>query len=211
MEDGILIPEIDLTENEGVAQEEVNVKPPKLVEFHKVDLSTGERLDVVLIDVNNEVIPEDCKEGWGNLTLFDPIFDFTINGWVDNKPEEEILAHYRELKDWELNKACEQSILAGFTHTIDGVEYQFSYDMQAQTNFGDSRALLNDGVISQVPWTVKQDGKYTRISITKEIMDALTLTILMHKTNYISRYRDELLPRVTNAKTVAEIKAVTWE
>ena len=211
MEDGILIPEIDLTENEGVAQEEENVKPPKLVEFHKVDLSTGERLDVVLIDVNNEVIPEDCKEGWGNLTLFDPIFDFTINGWVDNKPEEEILAHYRELKDWELNKACEQSILAGFTHTIDGVEYQFSYDMQAQTNFGDSRALLNDGVIAQVPWTVKQDGKYTRISITKEIMDALTLTILMHKTDKISRYRDELLPRVTNAKTVAEIKAVTWE
>lgn len=216
MEFGTNIPNVDIDSTERTGDNgDGNVVtpslPPLLKEFHKIDMDTGARLDVLVIDVNHEEVPEDCKEGWGDRGFFNPVYNFDLNDWVENKPEEEILAFYKDMKDRELNKACQDSILAGFTHTIDGVEYFFSYDMQAQTNFGDSRALLNDGIITQVPWTVKQGEEYARITITKEIMDALTLTILMHKTANISKYRDVLLPLVNKATSLEEIQAVDWD
>lgn len=192
-----------------VAPITVEQKPVQMEEYHKVDLQTGERLDVLLLDSNGD-IPEDCKRGWGE-GFHNPIWDFKQDTWVEGRDYNEILDEAKRDKDIELNMACEQSILAGFNHTIDGVEYHFSYDSQAQQNFGDSRALLTEGVITQIPWTVKLNGEYARIIVTKEIMDGLTVTVLLHKTNNISKYRDILLPKVMNATTVEEVGAVVWE
>lgn len=203
-------PNADNTVTEGGSSNPKPYVPPKMIEHQQIDMDTGAIIDVVVVDVNNETVPEDCKEGWGNRVFFDPIFDFTSNDWVENKPDQEVLDYYKTRKDEELNQACQDAILDGFEHTIDGLTYKFSYDMQAQTNFGDSRALLNDGVITEIPWTVKHNGEYTRIVVDKPTMDALTLTILQHKSANIGKYRDTLLPRVADATTIEEIQAVDW-
>lgn len=122
-----------------------------------------------------------------------------------------ILQNAKDKKDAELNKACQDSILAGFSHTIEGVEYWFSYDKEAQQNFTDAQTVLSDGLMTEIAWTVKKDEEYTRITISKAVMDELKIVILLHKTNNISRYRDELMPLVESATSIEEVEKITWE
>jgi hypothetical protein len=192
-------------------------------EYKQIDLETGIILDTCLFDVDKEYadeegnlfklpLPEDYVEGWGAYRqLFNPVYDFELQDWTETKPQEEIVQHERQLKDAELNELCRQSILAGFTHTIDGIEYQFSYDSEAQQNFTDAMTALGQGLIQSIGWTVKKEGEYTRIQITPEIMNELKIVILMHKDSNISKYRDVLMKAVTEAQTVEEVRAVSWE
>lgn len=126
------------------------------------------------------------------------------------KADDVIVKIAKERKDIELNKACQKAIMDGFEHTINGKEYHFSYDTQAQINFGDSRQLLNDGIIEETPWTVTLNGEYERIDINKSMMDELTEQIFFHKQRNISKYRDILMPKVEIAKTVEEVNAINW-
>jgi hypothetical protein len=166
-------------------------------------------------------------EGWGSTRgndadvefqieedspfLNDLPFAYELKDGLLVKSDLILLETEKELKDYELNRECEKAILGGFKHTIDGVEYHFSYDMQAQTNFGDTRALMTEGLITEMPWTAKRDGDYVRINITKDIMNGITLAIMNHKANHISKYRDSLLPLVEKAETIEEVRAITWD
>lgn len=120
------------------------------------------------------------------------------------------LSNAKSKKDIELNQACQGAILAGFFHTINEVDYWFSYDKEAQGNFSDAQSLLSDDLVEEIIWTVKQDGVYTRIPITKDIMQELKMVILRHKTGNISKYRDVLMKVVNEAQTVEEVEAVSW-
>jgi hypothetical protein len=116
-------------------------------------------------------------------------------------------------KDIELNKACNESILAGFSHIINGVVYWFSYDMEAQGNFRDAKEMLSDGVVLEIPWTVRLggvNGEYARIPINLETIKQLSLVIMEHKTKNISKYRDFLMPIVNDAEEIKEVEDVTW-
>lgn len=117
----------------------------------------------------------------------------------------------KQKKDLELNRACRESILAGFYHVIDGVQYWFSYDKEAQQNFTDAQAVFADGLVQELKWTVKKDGEYTRIVINNDIMNELKLVILNHKDSNISKYRDILMPLLNSATTVEEVEAITWD
>ena len=118
----------------------------------------------------------------------------------------------KERKNEELNIACQEAILSGFYHVIDGERYHFSFDMEAQLNFQGAERLFSMGVIDEVKWTVhREDGRYERITINKEIMDKLSLVILKHKNDNISKYRDVLLPMVEKAETVEEVESITWD
>lgn len=121
-----------------------------------------------------------------------------------------VLQNAKANKDAELNQACQDAILAGFPHTIEGVEYWFSYDKEAQQNFTDAQIIMSDGMLEVIPWTVKKDDEYVRIPISKAVMDELKVVILLHKTNHISRYRDELMPLVESAQSIEEVEAITW-
>lgn len=120
------------------------------------------------------------------------------------------LAKEKGKKALELNKACKNAILSGFDYIIDGVEYHFSFDQEAQMNFQGAKEVLNDGLVQEIMWTVKQNGEYTRIPVTKALMAELTVAILQHKDNNISKYRDFLMPMVNGSTTVEEIQSVTW-
>lgn len=130
------------------------------------------------------------------------------------KDETVLLNIARENKDAELNTACQKAIIEGFTHKINGQDYWFSFDQEAQSNFQGTRPLLKEGLIQSINWTVRlggKDGEYTRIPIDVNIMDELTIAILMHKDRNISRYRDELLPLVYKAESLPEINAINWD
>jgi hypothetical protein len=135
-----------------------------------------------------------------------------INGQII-KDDDLSLRTEKQMKDIELNRACQEAILAGFTHIVNGVTYWFSYDYEAQGNFRDAREVLNDGIVDEIMWTVREDGQYgnyTRIPITLDIMHELTVVIMQHKTDKISKYRDFLMPLVKEATTIEELEAIKW-
>jgi hypothetical protein len=119
----------------------------------------------------------------------------------------------KQVKDTELNAACQEAILAGFTHVINDKTYWFSYDFEAQGNFRDAKEMLSDEVVSEIPWTVREggkDGPYTRIPVDLTIIRELSLVIMNHKMEKIAKYRDFLLPIVEDATTVEEVFSVKW-
>lgn len=137
--------------------------------------------------------------------------------YLDGKLVEDleyVLQIARESKDRELNQTCKNKILAGFNHTINGVNYWFSYDYEAQGNFRDARDDLRDGIVEYMPWTVREGGEngpYVRILIDLNIMKEISGTIYRHKNKNISRYRDTLMPLVDKADTPDKVKEVSWE
>ena len=124
-----------------------------------------------------------------------------------------ILQKAKQRKDAELNQACNTAILGGFNHTIDGVEYHFSYDYEAQGNFRDAKEVLKDGIIESINWTVQKDGQYMRIPINLATLQAIQFTILNHKDSNISKYRETLLPMVyaETTDTVEKVQAISWD
>jgi hypothetical protein len=172
--------------------------------------------DVHLSDVQE--IPPNCVETFLPNGMFSP--KYVDGAWVNGLTDDEIdLLMGRDLlttkakKDAELNKACQDAILAGFTHEINGVVYWFSYDYEAQGNFRDARDILKDNIVTEVPWTVRigsVDGEYTRIPVTLEIMNELTLKIMEHKMSNIGKYRDFLMPIVNAEQDVDEVRKITW-
>lgn len=180
-------------------------------EFKIVDAS-GVVIDTVLLDINKP-IPENHFQGWGSRGFHEPIYDFSLKDWVESKTGDELLTQAKKSKDNELNTDCSNAILEGFEHTINGMLYWFSYDSEAQGNFRDAKDVLRDGIVTEIMWTVREggiNGPYTRIPVNNTIMSDLTLVIMQHKNGKISRYRDELLPQVYNATTLAEVSAITW-
>ncbi|EIT85899.1 hypothetical protein A374_08689 [Fictibacillus macauensis ZFHKF-1] len=129
------------------------------------------------------------------------------------------LQNEKEAKDREINDACNAEITAGFNHTINGVEYHFAFDMDAQFNFQAAERLLSKGLKKSIMWTVQIVssgtgalglGNYTRIPITLSIMDDLLVVIADHKEEKIAKYRDVLYPILQAATTVEEVRAITW-
>lgn len=171
----------------------------------------GHYVEPVLIEDEDE-IPFDCTDKELPQPNWKPIFQ---NGdWVETITDEELLDPLKKQKDDELNEACKQAILAGFEHVINGQTYWFSYDMEAQGNFRDGRDILKDGIKTEVPWTVRiggVDGEYARIPINLAVMNELTLIIMDHKLEKISKYRDELMPLVDAAERPEDLLAVNWE
>ncbi|MCP3025990.1 DUF4376 domain-containing protein [Halobacillus sp. A5] len=177
---------------------------------------------IIYLDMDNET---GQVYGWGSSSFneesvsFDlprdhDFFNNPMSYKVENgeltRDSSEVLRRYKQNKIIELSKACNSAILAGFFHVIDGVEYHFSYDIEAQVNFGDLNEVLKDGIVDEVTWTVRKDGEQIRIPITSEIMKELTVSILMHKQNNISKFRDFLEPQVKDATTIEEVKEITW-
>ncbi|UUG68081.1 hypothetical protein [Bacillus phage PK-3] len=118
----------------------------------------------------------------------------------------------KKLKDRELNEACQQAILDGFDYTINGVSYHFSFDTEAQLNFQGAERVFSRNLVESIDWTVKNNstGEYERIPITETIMDELSVIILNHKSDNVSRYRDILYKQLESATTVEEVNAIRW-
>jgi hypothetical protein len=126
------------------------------------------------------------------------------------KDESYILETAKAGKGKELEDACRESILNGFPYTINGVEYHFSYDYEAQGNFRDAKEALLDGSIPEVRWTVRKDGEIHRVLITKEIIVDLCREAMTQKNDKISRLRDFLMLILEGCTTIEDINQLNW-
>lgn len=107
-------------------------------EFFKIDLTTGERLDVSLFDPDEETIPADYVEGWQGRVFHDPKWDFGLNDWVESHSVADIISKMKDPKIAALSQQCEEVIKAGFYYGEDF----FAFQDKDQTNFNQQLSLM---------------------------------------------------------------------
>jgi hypothetical protein len=160
--------------------------------------------------------PELTKD---DVNLMDNGEGVFVNVWNSDKPKptkEELQSWFNEddfvkvkqdKKD-ELDEACTNTILGRFKVTLNGVEYEFSFDMEAQSRFNGTGILFLGNKITEVPWTAYANGERVRIPLTKDDFDIVSMAALNHQNNNIIRY-NQLLLDVDNASK-DELPLIVW-
>lgn len=154
--------------------------------------------------------PPNYKLGWGDVIFFDPIWDYATGEWKENRELEEVLASTRNQKLGEMSNMCQESILAGFYSRVNGVEYKFKYDREAQLNFQDAYNLFQNNLLLEVGWTVRIGEEKQRIKLNKATFTGVYTDAIKHKNENINHLYEAVTQRVEAAKTLEEIRAIEW-
>ncbi|MGH0831170.1 hypothetical protein ACQVTX_23130 [Bacillus pretiosus] len=120
--------------------------------------------------------------------------------------DEYILNHHKKLKSAILSEKCDEVIVTGFKST-NGHTYRMKGD--DQINFiGQAHELIFfDKETETVPW-LTEDADYI-VHSRDEWLNNVYREAFMHKKAQLYKY-SELKKKITDAKTHAEIVAVTW-
>lgn len=182
-------------------------------EYFKIDLETGNLLEMfpTLFDDEVDEIPSDYKLSWGG-GLHSPRFDLTLDGWVEELTEDELLNIKRMIKLDELDDKCNQAIYGRFTYTYDdGNVYSFSCDNEAQNNFEKVDRAFEKGRMTDIDWTAYDStGKVVRLNFTVNNFEGLYVAHLNHIQDNIKKLRDTLMPQVMQA-TEDELQNIQWD
>jgi hypothetical protein len=142
--------------------------------------------------------------------LFSRPKDFQYIDGTIVKNETRILKEAKEDKFEELDAKCEEEILGYFKATIDDVEYEFSFDEKAQSNFIGVFALFTQGLITEIEWTAWQGEEAKRVTLDKDQFTSVVLLAFAHRDGKIKRLRNELQPILEACQTLEEVNEVTW-
>ena len=127
------------------------------------------------------------------------------DGWKKVKTLNEL----KQEKIKELDNNCTQAILGRFSATIDGIEYEFSYDEEAQSRFNGIGLLFFANKIQDIEWTAYQNGERVRITLNQTNFDSISLQALQHQNTNIIKY-NTLLQQVNEATTKEQVEAIVW-
>lgn len=131
--------------------------------------------------------------------------------WVEGKIETELLEQAKKAKIHQLRSECEKAILGYFKATVDTVEYSFSNDAEAQSNFKDGIWALEGNKVTSVKWTCYDaSGDVVRLDLDLAKISDVNIARLMHKEAQVAKFRDTLQPQVEAATTISEVQAVVW-
>lgn len=107
----------------------------------------------------------------------------------------------------ELNTACNQTILNGFSSTCMGTEHQYKFDMEYQGNITQQGVMLTlDPTIETVIWPTSDAGV---IPHTREQFIQLCKDAQNWKATNIYRYF-ELKAQVEACTVIADVEAFVW-
>ncbi len=135
---------------------------------------------------------------------------------IEFTPEEQAarLAQYKRDRILAIDAETSQSIFAGFTYAVDGVEYRFSYDTLDQINFADTANLcilaiqgLSSGD-TEIQWkTHTLEGELVTHTFTPaEFLTLYTTGALAHKNGLIDDGEVRKV-NVEAARTIEQINA----
>lgn len=127
------------------------------------------------------------------------------------KDDSRLIDNLKNDKKAELSQACQESILGGFTSKVNGVEYHFSYDREAQINFQETYHLFQNSVVDSVKWSAHLKGKPIRIDLNKKDFEVVFFASVRHKQENISKFKDQIEPLIDAQSTIEGLKAINWE
>lgn len=175
-------------------------------------METGKTIEIHVLNDEFDEIPSNFVEGWGSDRGFHkPKYDFTIGDWVENIDQQELLDNVRQSKIIEMDNACKNAILGNFKATINDVEYEFSFDSEAQADFTGTMTMFIGGVITETEWTAWKDGLPNRIILNQDQFRELAKLAYAHKDGKVYRLRNKLEKKINESVDVEEIRAITWD
>jgi hypothetical protein len=122
-----------------------------------------------------------------------------------------ILSDSKAAKLAELNQICSDTILGRFLSTVDGVDYYFSCDKNAQDNFDKADRAFEKGRITEIRWTAYDlNDNVVRLLLDQTKFEIVYLAHLYHINDNISRFRDVLMPKVEASTTVDQVNRIQW-
>lgn len=111
----------------------------------------------------------------------------------------------------ELSQQCKISILGRFKSTINGVDYFFSYDTEAQSNFNKAGRAFDKGMITSIGWTAYDvNNNIIRLTLDATTFEIVFADSLMHINTNIYKFRDVLQPQVESATTIDQVNLIVW-
>lgn len=126
------------------------------------------------------------------------------------KSNDLVLQLAKDGKKKELRRKCREAITSNFTCTVNGVEYTFSYDEDAQRNLLDYFMALANGLKTTIKVNAKQNGQYVRLDADLNTLKSIWKASLDHKDTNLSRLRDTLYVQVDSATTIDDVSNITW-
>jgi hypothetical protein len=133
-------------------------------------------------------------------------------GWVEGKPSAELLQMAKDAKIAELTAKCDETILTGFSYTINAVPYHFFLTPEAQRNFQGAYQRFKDSKITVIRWTVLNNatGEWTRIDLDWLNFEPIADNYFDIVDSNIRKLRDTLEPQVMTATTIEAIGSIVW-
>lgn len=120
------------------------------------------------------------------------------------------LNHQRAFKLASLRKDCSEAIYGYFNSTVDGIEYRFSCDAEAQSNFEKVDRAFEKDRITTINWTAYDaNNNIVRLSLDYVKFEGIYMSHLQHIQGNISRLRDTLQPEVESA-TLEDLPNITY-
>jgi hypothetical protein len=119
------------------------------------------------------------------------------------------LDEVKDSKITELDTACKNSILGYFKAIVNDIEYDFSYDEQAQSRFSGIAGAFSLGLITEVVWTAHIDDERYRLNLTKNQFISVSAKALLHESTNVEKF-NQLFIAVNNASTTDEVSAIEW-
>lgn len=170
---------------------------------------TSRVVDIAVRDFESNEIPH---------TMLPPVHKPKWNGnqWIEGATQEEIdkitgstLDAVKFRKIDELDEICKQTILGRFKATINEIEYEFSYDVEAQSRFNGIGLLFFANKISEIEWTAYENGQRVRIMLNQSNFDIVSLAALHHQNVNVTKY-NQLLQQVYDATTKEQVEVIIW-
>jgi hypothetical protein len=167
----------------------------------------GEYVEPVILQ-DGEEIPLDCVEDIPTEGLYKAKWNGT--SWEEGAVIDHLVIAKKQ-KLSELDSKCKESILGYFKATIDGVEYSFSNDAEAQSNFKDGMWALENNKVTTIKWTAYDStGNIVRLDLDLIKLSDVNVTRLTHQQTMVAKYRDILQPQIELSATVEEVNNITW-
>lgn len=126
------------------------------------------------------------------------------------KSSDELLDDLKESKKSELRDECHNAIIGSFESYLNGKKYEFTYDLEAQTNMQETYNMFQNNVIDEIKWTTSIDGEKKRIIFSKRDFEKVYYDGVKHKQTQISKLKDVLEPMVDSAESESELDEISW-
>lgn len=123
------------------------------------------------------------------------------------KPKEEIsLEQLKANKIKELDTACTDAILFGFTYNHHGTDYLLGFDITDQANLTGTIAILS-ACTEPITWKVK--GQLIFLEFTKDEFLQMGLVAKIHKETLMQKYFG-LCGRIQACTDIIGVDAIVW-
>lgn len=149
------------------------------------------------VPANVSITPKPTNIKFGKIDVITKEWKIDINAYRANKMRE-------------LGEACNKTILGRFSAELNGKVYEFSCDLEAQSNFEKADRAFEKGRTTLESWTAYENEKVVRVDLDQTSFEIVYLAHLNHIKNNVSKLRDNLMVKVNTAETPEEIEAINW-